>query len=387
VKKSYTLRNVQIFDVGTHKGIKFDINAVKSLFGYTKKLIEQLKPYLSVPGTEPPHFGIGHRRRDGGPNVGDELALRSDLPALGWFSNLRLQGTKIITDITEVPRQVYEAIQAKRYARISPEITFNYRNAINGEIVPMVIKAAKVIGVTPEIKTLEDVVALGEESVTYLFEEAGTELENIEAEEIETEEEEMDPKDIKKALEGVKVESTEDALGLLNVLMGIIPENVRKEMHLDEMLTDEGNDDTPVSDDQGEPKGDDVAALKTQLADRDKRIAELEKSTKTLTSTVDNVTRERHLEKVGAEMAEHVNKGVIEPKVAESVLAIVKELPMSLTMEFREGEDTKKTSVAERLISVLGQQSKRVDMKEVARGGKSEEGETSEAQYESGKKI
>lgn len=79
-------------------------------------------------------------------------------PAIGWLKNLRMQGTKLVADITNVPKKIAEIIRAGAYRRISAEIVPAYFDEVTNKIYKNVVVAAGILGAElPAVQTLEDV--------------------------------------------------------------------------------------------------------------------------------------------------------------------------------------------------------------------------------------
>lgn len=115
------LMNREIFAAGTHNGET-----------YTERdLDDMVEAFASLDFQ--PALKQGH--------VQDETGL----PALGYVSNLRRVGKKLVADFTDMPEHVYEAIQSKRFARVSAEIFHNFRRA--GKNFRRVLKAVALLGV------------------------------------------------------------------------------------------------------------------------------------------------------------------------------------------------------------------------------------------------
>lgn len=119
--KTGTLTNVEIMAVGTHNGDKFterELDEMVSAFGAL-----DFRPAIK----------LGH--------VMDETGL----PALGYVSNLRRTGHKLVGDITDIPSEVFAAIREKRYNRVSAEVLYNFKRA--GTTFRRVLRAVALLGV------------------------------------------------------------------------------------------------------------------------------------------------------------------------------------------------------------------------------------------------
>lgn len=66
------------------------------------------------------------------------------LPALGYVSNLRRIGSKLMADLVDLPHTLYEAIKGKRYDRVSAEIIPNLEK--NGRTYGKVLSALAILG-------------------------------------------------------------------------------------------------------------------------------------------------------------------------------------------------------------------------------------------------
>ncbi len=115
-KQFSELKDVEIFAAGTYyfqkedgteESVTYDDKDVQELADNTNKLIELDKH--SPPGK------LGH---DGA----QAFAAASGLPAIGWATNLRAVGDKLVADFDDVPPLAYKALKAKLYKKISSEI-------------------------------------------------------------------------------------------------------------------------------------------------------------------------------------------------------------------------------------------------------------------------
>lgn len=130
------LKDVEIFEVGTWKGIDFNIDFLKEVVENTQNFFDK--------GTSKPPLKLGHSTNQilKGQTDGD--------PALGWVQNVRLKGNKIIADFKNVPDVVYKLIKQKRYDKLSSEIR---RNTEAGYF----LKGVALLGADlPAVKTLGD---------------------------------------------------------------------------------------------------------------------------------------------------------------------------------------------------------------------------------------
>lgn len=106
-QNAYQLNGVEIFSTGTHNGDKYtgdDLDAMIAAFNAL-----DFKPPLKS----------GHSKDDPGH------------PALGWVSNLRRLGDKLVADFTDMPKLVYEYIKDRRFNTVSSEIYWNLKRGSN----------------------------------------------------------------------------------------------------------------------------------------------------------------------------------------------------------------------------------------------------------------
>ena len=111
----------EIFAAGTHNGEK-----------YTEKDLDDMVAAFSELDFSPA-LKQGH--------VEDETGL----PALGYVSNLRRIGSKLVADFVDMPKDISDAIASKRFSRVSAEIFHNFKRA--GKTFRRVLKAVALLGV------------------------------------------------------------------------------------------------------------------------------------------------------------------------------------------------------------------------------------------------
>ncbi len=132
---------VEIFEAGTYRGRTYteaDLDRMVDNFG---ALGERLKPTLV----------IGH-------SEDQKLLEDSGIPAAGWISGLRRAGKKLLADFKEVPQVVADLIKRGAYKRTSAEIYTDF-----GGRGHALRRVALLGGAIPEVKTLQDVLALYDE--------------------------------------------------------------------------------------------------------------------------------------------------------------------------------------------------------------------------------
>ncbi|HEX7011945.1 MAG TPA: hypothetical protein VF161_04330, partial [Steroidobacteraceae bacterium] len=102
------LNGVEIFKVGTWKGLPFDERDLDDIV----KNFEELRDVHKVP------LKLGHS--------GDRDTPKG-MPALGWVKAVRRVGEKLVADFTNVPSKLVEAIRQKRYRTVSIELLMGAR--------------------------------------------------------------------------------------------------------------------------------------------------------------------------------------------------------------------------------------------------------------------
>ena len=132
------LRGVEIFSSGTWNGDSYsesDLDAMVSAFHSL--------------GVRPP-VKLGHDEAQ------KWFGQRDGAPALGWVSNLRRFGTKLVGDLVDVPDALHEMITSKRYRTKSAEVYWNYKDG-EGRIWPRVLRAVALLGADlPAVSNLQD---------------------------------------------------------------------------------------------------------------------------------------------------------------------------------------------------------------------------------------
>lgn len=130
------IRNVEIFQAGTHKSIPFDSETLDRLVQDTNKNLDALKPFVK----------LGHN---------EDQPYTDGQPSMGWLYNLRRVGDKVVTDIKGVPKALARVIGHGGYRRVSVELMRD--RSMNGEQYPYLLRALAFLGANvPEVKTLAD---------------------------------------------------------------------------------------------------------------------------------------------------------------------------------------------------------------------------------------
>ncbi len=89
----------------------------------------------------------------------DEQPLTDGKPALGWARNLRVMGDKLVGDLTDLPKVIYEAFKSGHYKNVSVEILRNVQAGTR--IIPWVLDAVALLGADqPAFGNLKDLQSL-----------------------------------------------------------------------------------------------------------------------------------------------------------------------------------------------------------------------------------
>jgi len=192
-KEVYEIPNVEIFRSGNWKGDDYT----------DSDLDEMVNSFNEVGGVIKPYLKLGHDK-------GQALIQKDGMPAAGWITGLKREGSKLLATFSNVPKVIKELIEKKAYGRISSEIYWNAN--IENKKYPKALKAVALLGAdTPAVKGLDDFINLYSEN---------NEIESEDVKIIEEDNEMSDTIDIKKftdeiaVLEGEKVEFNKTISGL-----------------------------------------------------------------------------------------------------------------------------------------------------------------------------
>lgn len=101
-----TLKDREIFAVGTWFASTGKIDVTSEMLDQVLESFNELNS--KVPGFAVP-IKLGHNKR-----IGE--------PAMGYATNVRRTGTKLLADFTDVPSEIVDAVTAKRYNSVSVEL-------------------------------------------------------------------------------------------------------------------------------------------------------------------------------------------------------------------------------------------------------------------------
>jgi cation transport regulator ChaB/predicted RNA-binding Zn-ribbon protein involved in translation (DUF1610 family) len=142
--QTYGLKDVEVFGIGTWKGNKITGEDLDNIVNGTNEIIDKLKPKVK----------LGH-------NDKQELLRKTGLPAGGWITKLKRAGDKILVDIKEVPKVLYQLIKNGAYKRISSELLYNYTEPSTKKVYKKVLSAIAFLGADlPAVTNLKDIAAL-----------------------------------------------------------------------------------------------------------------------------------------------------------------------------------------------------------------------------------
>jgi cation transport regulator len=142
--QTYELKDVEVFGTGEWNKHKITDEDLDNIVNGTNEIIDQLKPKVK----------LGHDDKQ-------KLLQASGLPAGGWITKLKKVGNKILVDIKEVPKVLYELIKNGAYKRISSEILYDYTEPSTKKKYEKVLSAIAFLGADlPAITNLKDIAAL-----------------------------------------------------------------------------------------------------------------------------------------------------------------------------------------------------------------------------------
>lgn len=114
-----TIKNVEIFRVGTHNGAKFKAEDLDNMVDAAGKL--DFMPAVKV----------GHTSDKGA-------------PAYGYLRNIRRQGDVLLGDLTDLTADIFKSIKQKLFGRVSVEMYTNFKRA--EKTYPHAISAIALLG-------------------------------------------------------------------------------------------------------------------------------------------------------------------------------------------------------------------------------------------------
>jgi len=142
--QTYELKDVEVFGTGEWNKHKITDEDLDNIVNGTNEIIDKLKPKVK----------LGHDDKQG-------LLQKSGFPAGGWITKLKRAGNKILVDIKEVPKVLYQLIKNGAYKRISSEILYDYTEPSTQKKYAKVLSAIAFLGADlPAVTNLKDIAAL-----------------------------------------------------------------------------------------------------------------------------------------------------------------------------------------------------------------------------------
>lgn len=142
--QTYELKDVEVFGTGEWNNHKITDEDLDFIVDGTNEIIDRLKPRVK----------LGHDDKQG-------LLQKSGFPAGGWITKLKRAGNKILVDIKEVPKVLYQLIKNGAYKRISSEILYDYTEPSTRKKYKKVLSAIAFLGADlPAVTNLKDIAAL-----------------------------------------------------------------------------------------------------------------------------------------------------------------------------------------------------------------------------------
>ena len=125
----FDLQGVEIFRAGEWNGDK-----------YSRADLDEMVRNFDRVGYRPP-VKLGHKAASGA-------------PASGWVKSIRRVGDRLVADLMDLPKQIYEAIKGRRFDAVSAEIFWNLKRS--GKTFKRALKAIALLGAeTPAVSGLK----------------------------------------------------------------------------------------------------------------------------------------------------------------------------------------------------------------------------------------
>lgn len=145
IQKPFSLRNIQgveIFSVGKWNGDEYS----------EADLDEMVRAFNDTQETSKPALKLGHDD--------DQKILQNDgFPAAGWVGRLYRQGQKLLADFIDIPEKIYQLIERKAYRNVSSEIY--WEADVNGQKYGRMLAGVALLGADmPAVSNLSDMLAM-----------------------------------------------------------------------------------------------------------------------------------------------------------------------------------------------------------------------------------
>jgi hypothetical protein len=136
--QTFNISDVEIFSVGKWNGDE-----------YTEKDLDDMIEAFDKVGFKPP-VKLGHNGDQ------EKELLKDGQPALGWIANIKRVGNKLLADLKEIPRALYDAFKRGNYKTVSSEIYWDYEQG--GKTFPRVLRALAFLGADiPAVTDLQSI--------------------------------------------------------------------------------------------------------------------------------------------------------------------------------------------------------------------------------------
>ena len=148
--QTFDLNDVEVFAAGKWIGA----NSPKSGDSYSEKdLDDMVNAHNEIGKYIKPNMHFGH----------DQKLKHDGSPAIGWITELKRNGKKLLANIKRIPKKVYELIQAGAYGRFSPEISWEHLDTNSGKKFHRVFKGLALLGsALPACDSIDDLISLYE---------------------------------------------------------------------------------------------------------------------------------------------------------------------------------------------------------------------------------
>jgi regulator of replication initiation timing len=126
----------EVFAVGKWNGMEFGLADLQDIAANFAKFNDVLKVPLKM----------GHNK---------EQPMTDGKPALGWVTDVWVEGSKLMAKFSDVPAIVMDALKKKLYRKVSVELDLDVKH--KGEQHPFVLSAVALLGADiPAVSTLSD---------------------------------------------------------------------------------------------------------------------------------------------------------------------------------------------------------------------------------------
>lgn len=140
--QTYSLKGVDIFSVGRWNEDDFSQQDLENMVKSFDETKSGVRPYIK----------LGHDKNQ-------KLVQKDGLPSLGWIDKMYIKGDKLIADMVDIPKKVYDLIKVGAYKKVSCEMFFNVK--IKDKKFSHLITAVSLLGAdTPAVMNLNDIHAL-----------------------------------------------------------------------------------------------------------------------------------------------------------------------------------------------------------------------------------